>query len=433
MSRVKLAFSQTFSSVRSHRNYRLFFLGQLVSVAGSWMQNVALAWLVLTLTHSPLCVGLLIAARYAPYTFFGLFGGVIADRADNRHLVMGAQAFQMLAAVGLAALTLTGTIAVWEIFLLAAAGGAAMIIDTPARQALTYQMVGRKQLANAIALNTSLFNIGRVGGPAIAGGLLATAGPGWCFVVNAASFLAVLVGLALMDTKKLYQLSRRAVPPILSGLREGFRFVFESPYIITLTALVTVFSVLCFNFETLLPNLASVTLQAGPKTYGIISAALGAGALTGALVTAALSRASVKMTLVGVAGFAICQMVLAQSHSLFLITGLLFLTGLFFTTYSTSANTLIQLSSPDHIRGRVLGIYNWGWLGLAPLGGVLTGWLCQLGGTSLAFYVAGSAALLLASGASIYLGLGYLKPASAATEKPALVSRPSHTPAFASD
>lgn len=404
MSPVKFAFCRTFSSVRCSRNYRLFFSGQFVSIAGSWMQNVAMAWLILMLTHSPLYVGLLIACRYLPYTIFGLFGGVLADRLDNRRAVMGAQAVQMILAGGLAWFAFRGAITPWEILLFAFAGGVAMVVDTPARQALTYQMVGRRGLANAVALNSTLCNIGRVGGPAIAGVLLATSSPAWCFSVNALSFLAVLASLWMMDVAELYPLCRGERPELIKGLKDGIRFALQSPRIVILTLVITVFSTLCFNFEVLLPILTRQTLHAGPTTYGIVSAALGLGALVGALLAAAFARASMRAMMSGVAGFAACQVSLALSHGLASACALLFLTGVFFSIYMASSNTVIQLESPDHIRGRILGIYNWGWLGLAPLGGLLTGWLCATGGTQLAFYVAGASALCL-----VALAYGYLE------------------------
>ena len=403
MTVLKLGFVRTFSSIRRHRNYRLFFYGQVVSVAGTWMQNVALAWLILALTHSAVAVGVLAAARFGPYMLFGLFGGVLADRLDNRRAVMGTQAVQLVAAAVLAGLTLAGAITEWQVYALAVVAGFAQIVDTPSRQSLTYQLVGRDELANAVALNSTLFNIGRIAGPAIAGVLIATVGSGWCFALNAVSFLAVLGALAAMNPAELFSLDRRERPRLVEGLREGGRYVLQNPSVLAVVGMITVFSIFCFNLNVLLPVLTKQTLDSGPQTFGIISAAFGAGALVGALVTAAVGKASLRSLMIGAAVFTACQFAIAPLHSTVAVVVLLFLTGLCFTVYTANANTFVQLQAPDYIRGRVLGIYYYAWAGLSPLGALLTGWLCALGGTELAFAVAGVAGVVMLVGGYVYL------------------------------
>jgi len=403
MTVLKLGFVRTFSSIRRHRNYRLFFYGQVVSVAGTWMQNVALAWLILALTHSAVAVGVLAAARFGPYMLFGLFGGVLADRLDNRRAVMGTQAVQLVAAAVLAGLTLAGAITEWQVYALAVVAGFAQIVDTPSRQSLTYQLVGRDELANAVALNSTLFNIGRIAGPAIAGVVIATVGSGWCFALNAVSFLAVLGALAAMNPAELFSLDRRERPRLVEGLREGGRYVLRNPSVLAVVGMITVFSIFCFNLNVLLPVLTKQTLDSGPQTFGIISAAFGAGALVGALVTAAVGKASLRSLMIGAAVFTACQFAIAPLHSTVAVVVLLFLTGLCFTVYTANANTFVQLQAPDYIRGRVLGIYYYAWAGLSPLGALLTGWLCALGGTELAFAVAGVAGVVMLVGGYVYL------------------------------
>ena len=189
---------RTWASLRKYRNYRLFFAGQVVSVTGTWMQNIAAAWLVLTLTHSPVAVGILMLCQFLPATVLGLFSGVLVDRLDVRRLVIWTQVGSMLVAGALAGLTLGGVITAWEVYLLIGLRGLALVFDQPARQALTFQMVGRDELPNAVALNSSLFNGARVVGPALGGAVIAAAGPGACFLLNAVSFAGVLVGHALM-------------------------------------------------------------------------------------------------------------------------------------------------------------------------------------------------------------------------------------------
>src|ERR1035437_7591285 len=249
MTRLRLAGRRTFASLRHHRNYRLFFSGQVVSVAGTWMQNAALAWLVLNLTHSATAVGVLAVARFGPYMLFGLFGGVLADRLDNRKAVMGTQSIQLIAAALLAVLSLAGVITLGEIYALAVLGGLAQIVDTPSRQSLTFQLVGRAELPNAIALNSTLFNIGRIAGPSIAGVMIAGVGLGWCFAVNAVSFLAVLAAPCWRPPASPPPPGPRGPPPMWEGLRDGARFVRESPRVLAVIGMMTVFGVLCFRSE----------------------------------------------------------------------------------------------------------------------------------------------------------------------------------------
>ncbi len=279
---------RTFASLRRHRNYRLFFTGQVISVSGTWMQNVALAWLVIELTESPLAVGALAFCRFIPFTIFGLVAGVVADRLDNRRLVIGTQASQMVVSTALAVLVLTDTATVPLVFALALLGGVALVFDAPGRHALTFQLVGREELPNAVALNASLFNASRVIGPAIAGVVIAAVGVGACFVVNTFSFLAVLAALLLMRVGELFPIERAAkLPTVFGGIREGFAYALGTTRVRVVLILVTVVSTVGFNFHVILPLLASDTLHTGPEVFGLLSAAFGLGALVGALMTAA--------------------------------------------------------------------------------------------------------------------------------------------------
>jgi MFS family permease len=389
---------RTFASLRRHRNYRLFFTGQVVSVSGTWMQNIALAWLVVELTRSPLAVGALAFCRFVPFTIFGLFAGVVADRIDNRKLVIGTQAISMALSAVLAVLVLTGTESLPLVYALAALGGTALVFDAPGRHALTFQMVGRDELPNAVALNTGLFNAARVVGPAIAGVLIAAFGVGICFAINTATFLAVLAGLLLMREGELFPVERSAAPPtMMKGIREGLGWVRHSPELRLVLAIVTVVSTVGFNFHVILPLLASETLRTGPEVFGTLSACFGGGALVGALLSAALGRASWKVLIAGTAGFSVCLLLLAPMTSVWPCAVLLFGTGVCFTLWTANANSLLQLRSPDHLRGRVVSLYLWAFAGLAPIGGLFAGWLCEVGGTPLSFTVAGVTGLAMAA------------------------------------
>jgi MFS family permease len=389
---LRLAGRRTFASLRRHHNYRLFFAGQITSVCGTWMQNVAMYWLVLSLTRSPVAVGVLSLCRFGPFTLFGLVAGVVADRLDNRRTVIVTQSVQMVFSALLAGVTILGHVQAWHVYATAFATGTALVLDAPARQSLTFQMVGREELPNAVALNSSLFNTARILGPALAGVLIAAVGAGWCFAINAASFLAVLSGLLAMRIDELFPVKKRR-PTIWKGTAEGFAYARRSRTVKIVLGMMVVFASICFNFNILLPILAKQTLDAGPRTFGALSACFGAGALIGALASAAVARTSWRVMFAGAAGFGLCELAIAPLRSVAVVGALLFVCGVFFTTYTANSNAAVQLESPDHIRGRVLGLYYYAWNGLAPVGSVLVGWLCNVGGTTLAFAVAGSCAL----------------------------------------
>jgi MFS family permease len=388
---------RTFVSLKKHRNFRLFFTGQVVSVSGTWMQNVALAWFVYELTRSPLAVGILTFCRFSPQTLFGLFAGVLADRLDNRRLVIATQASSMAVSIALAALALSGAAQVWQLYLLALLAGIAQVFDSPGRHALVYQLVGRAELPNAIALNTSVFNASRIIGPGIAGVLIASVGVGACFLLNAVSFVAVLAALLLMDTSRLHPVERgESRPTLLGGVREGLAYARADSRVSLVLLLVLVVGTLGVNNGVILPVLAA-ELQAGPEVFGLLSAMFGAGALLGALTTATLGRASWKALLAGTTGFGVAMLLVAPGSNVAACAAALLVAGMCFTLWSSNSNSLLQLTAPDHLRGRVLSLYLFAFHGLAPAGGLLIGWLIEVGGTDLAFWVAGLSALAMAA------------------------------------
>jgi MFS family permease len=395
---------RTFASLK-HRNYRLFFSGQVVSVTGTWMQRVAQAWLVLQLTHSPVAVGILALAQFLPFSTFGLFAGVIVDRFDARRLVISTQATAMALAALLAGLALSGVVEAWHVYVLGFLAGTVQVLDAPARQALTYRMVGPAELPNAIALNSGLFNGARIFGPGIGGVLIAAVGPGICFAVNAGSFLAVLGVLFLMRQEEFSPLERFERPTMLRGIGEGFRYVASSRRALTVLLLVAVVSMFAVNNNVLLPVLAKQTLHSGAGTFGLLSAFFGAGALVGALGAAAVGRARVKLVLLGAAGFGASQLLIAPERSLAVVLLLLLLGGVCFSLWSSNSNSLLQLEAPNHLRGRVVGLYFYGFAGTGSVGGLFAGWLADVGGTELAYAVAGSVALAAAVVAGLALGV----------------------------
>ena len=397
MTLLRLASARTFASLRRHRNYRLFFFGQLTSVAGTWMQNIAMAWLVVVLEpHSRgLALGLLAVCRFGPFTLLGLLAGVVTDRFDNRRVVIVTQSVQMFFSAVLAAVTLLGHVRLWEIYAIAVLTGTALVFDAPSRPTIWNVRFCRDELPNAIALNSSLVNTARIFGPALAGVLIAAFGSGWCFAINTLSFVAVLGSLLAMRVSELFPLLDRRRPTLWRGTREGFAYARRNRTVLVILSMMVVFSTVSFNFNILLPLLAKTTLDAGPRTFGIVSACFGAGALVGALSAAAMSKATWRVMFAGAGGFGICELMIAPVHSTVLVGALLFVCGVFFTSYTANSNAAIQLASPDYIRGRVLGLYYYAWNGFAPFGALLVGWMCDTGGTELAFAVGGTSALTM--------------------------------------
>ncbi len=403
MTLLRLAGRRTFVSLRRHYNYRLFFAGQLTSVCGTWMQNIALAWLVVQLAphQKGLAVALLAICRFGPFTLLGLFSGVVTDRFDNRRVIIVTQSVQMVFAALLAVIALTGHSSLPEVYAIAFVTGIAIVFDAPSRQNLTFQMVGRDELPNAVALNSSLFNTARIFGPALAGVVIAAFGVGWCFAVNTVSFLAVLAGLLAMRVHELYPLTGRGRPTVWKGTREGFAYARRNRTVKVVLAMMVVFASISFNFNILLPILAKTTLHGSSVTFGLISACFGAGALLGALASAAIAKATWRVMFLGAAGFGVSELLIAPLSNVVVIGTLLFVCGVFFTSYTSNSNAAIQLESPDRIRGRVLGLYYYAWNGLAPLGSLIVGVLCDTGGTRLAFAVAGASALAITAAGAV--------------------------------
>jgi MFS family permease len=358
------------------------------------MQRIALGWFVLQLTHEPFAVGIMALAQFLPFMVFGLFAGVITDRLDARRLVIGTQAAQLVTGSVLAWIALAGIAQPWMLYTIAFLNGLVLVLDVPSRQQLTYRMVGREALPNAIALNSSLFNASRIFGPATAGLLYGLTGAGVCFLVNAISFFAVLLGLFAMRTREFYVLETFERPKILSGTREGLAYVLRDPRMVVVLALTFVLGTFCFNFNVTLPVLAYSTLHTHAVVYGALSAVFGAGALVGALAAASLARASAKAMIAGGLVFTLAELLLAPVHSAILAGIMLFAMGAGFTVWSANSNSSMQLAAPDRLRGRVIGIYFYAFNGTAAIGGVFAGWLCAAGGTELAFLVAGLVGLV---------------------------------------
>ena len=385
--------SRTFTSLRKHYNYRLYFSGQFLSQVGTWLQSAAMAWLVLQLTHSAFAVGLLAFWQFGPYALLGLFGGALADRMDHRKTLIATQVALALCSTIIAILTLTNTVVLWEAYAIAAMRGLSLVLNNPSRQAFIFQMVGREELPNAIALNSSLANATRILGPGIGGILIAAFGVGVCFAIDALSYVAVIIALLLMRVDELMKQEQGRRTTMWTSVVEGLRYVRETPPLRIALIMFTVIATVCINFSVLLPLLASDTLHAGAEIYGLLTACFGAGALAGALISASIGRATWPVLLVGAAGFGLGEFLLAPQRTVVGAVLLLLATGICYTIYTSTTNALVQLSAPPYLQGRVAGLYSYIFAGSSPFGALLAGSLAAQGGTDLAFLVAGVVAL----------------------------------------
>ena len=385
--------SRTFTSLRKHYNYRLYFSGQFLSQVGTWLQSAAMAWLVLQLTHSAFAVGLLAFWQFGPYALLGLFGGALADRMDHRKTLIATQVALALCSTIIAILTLTNTVVLWEAYAIAAMRGLSLVLNNPSRQAFIFQMVGREELPNAIALNSSLANATRILGPGIGGILIAAFGVGVCFAIDALSYVAVIIALLLMRVDELMKQEQGRRTTMWTSVVEGLRYVRETPPLRIALIMFTVIAMVCINFSVLLPLLASDTLHAGAEVYGLLTACFGAGALAGALISASIGRATWPVLLVGAAGFGLGEFLLAPQRTVVGAVLLLLATGICYTIYTSTTNALVQLSAPPYLQGRVAGLYSYIFAGSSPFGALLAGSLAAQGGTDLAFLVAGVVAL----------------------------------------
>ncbi len=356
-----------------HRNFRLFFGGQLLSLTGTWMQNVAQSWLVYRLTGSSLLLGTVGFAGQIPILLLSTLGGAVADRHSRHRVVIGTQAMAMLLAFALAGLTLSGKVQVWHVMVLAATLGVVNAFDIPARQSLFVEMVGKEDLVNAIALNSTMFNMARVLGPAAAGLLVSTVGEGWCFLGNAISYIAVIGGLLAM------RIEPRPGPgghgPIGRELLEGLHLLRDAMPVRVLLTLLGLVSMVGTPYTVLMPIFADRILKGGARGLGLLMGATGLGAVAGALAIA--SRRGVKGLgrLLGIAcaGFGISLVLFSLSRSFWLSWVLLVPVGFSLMVQMACSNTLLQTMVPDHLRGRAMALYSMMFMGMAPLGALGAG------------------------------------------------------------
>jgi len=384
------------------RNYRLYASGQLVSLTGTWMQRVAQDWLVLELTNSGTALGIVTALQFGPSLLLGLWGGVLADRGNKRRLLLVTQTALALVALVLGLLDVAGVVQYWHVLVLATSLGLISAVDTPVRQSFVVEMVGRDDLTNAVAINSTIFNGGRILGPALAGVLISAVGTGWAFVGNAASSLAVLAGLLMMRTGELFP-----SPPVMRArgqLREGLRYVLGRRDLVLTMVLIFVFGTFGLNFSITCALLARNVFARGASGYGLLSTALAVGACLGAvLATRRVERPSSFFLLGMAAVFSILEIASGLMPTYLLTALLLVPTGLAMLSVTTAANAHIQLGVVPTMRGRVMSLYLICFMGGTPLGAPLIGWLAGVAGARWGLIGGGLVCLLsvLALGATV--------------------------------
>ncbi len=365
-------FSNTFRALK-HKNYRLFFIGQIISLSGTWMQSVAQSWLVYRLTGSVTLLGLIGFAGQIPVFLLAPIGGAVADKYNRRRILIATQSISMMSAFVFATLTLTGNIQVWHLFVVASITGIANAFDIPTRQAFVVDMVGKEDLVNAIALNSSMFNGARIVGPAIAGILVSTVGEGWCFLLNAISYIAVIIGLLMMTLKP--KETAASADSAVTKIVEGFRYVGMTTPIRALLLLLGLVSLMGMPYAVLMPIFADQILHGGARGLGMLMGGAGLGALVGALALASRNgiRGLGKWVAFASGAFGVSLILFSLSHTFWLSLILIVPVGFSLMVQMASSNTLIQAMVPDELRGRVMAVYSMMFMGMAPIGALLAG------------------------------------------------------------
>ncbi len=375
-------------------NYRRYFTGQLISLSGTWMQTVAALWVVLTLTGSGVAVGLTTALQFLPMLLIGAWGGLLADRFPKRRLLMATQTLMAFPALGLFAVTATGVVAPWMVYLAVFAMGSVNAVDNPTRQSFVIEMVGPDRVVNAVSLNSVIVQAARIVGPAFAGILIATAGVVPCFAINALTFVAMILALSRMDPARLH-----AAPPARrerGAIRAGMRYVLRTPELAVPLALMALVGTLGFNFQVVLPLLAKFSFESGAMTYAVLVSAMAVGSIAGALVNGHRGRTGPRLIAGGALAFGVAALWAALMPSLAFEVPALMLLGAAAVTFAATINSTLQLAVSPEMRGRVMALYSVVFLGSTPIGGPLTGWLAQTYDPRIALLLAAASGLLAA-------------------------------------
>lgn len=417
MSQVATVARRTFSALQIP-NYRRYFIGQSISVIGTWMQSVAQGWLVFTLTHSATALGLVVALQTLPVLLLGPYGGLVADRVDKRRLMVVLQSMMGVQALVLGVLTLTGVVTYWEICLLAMVLGLNNSFENPSRQSFVLEMVGAGEVRNAVSLNSTMVNAARAVGPAVAGVLIATVGTGVCFLINAASFVAVVTSLVTMDRSRL-----RPSPPVARGrgqLREGFRYIAGHPRLGIPLLMMAIVGLLAYEFQVVLPVLAGRTFAGGAETFGFMTACMGAGAVVGGLVTATRGRTGLRPLTVAAVVFGVAILLASVAPITVLEYVAMTAVGWGSVSFLATGNSTLQVEADPSMRGRVMALWAVAFMGTTPVGGPLIGWIVAISSARVGLAVGGVSCLLAAGiGALAIRRLGDHRPPPVVASAPA--------------
>jgi MFS family permease len=395
---VSAGIARTFASL-SVPNYRRYFSGLVVSITGNWMQTVAEMWLVVQITGSGVSVGLTAALQFLPVLLFGAWGGLLADRMSKRRLLMITQALMALPALALYALTVSGSIEVWMVYALVLVRGTVNAVDNPARQSFAIEMVGADRVVNAVALNSVTIHTARILGPAAAGAVIALLGVGPCFLLNAISFAAMLAALRAMDPQQLHTPQVTARAP--GQLRSALRYVARTPSLRIPLAMMALVGTLSFNFQVLLPLLASFTWHGTASLYTALAVAMGLGSVAGALAAGARGRVGPRLLVAAAAAFGIAELLVAAAPTVELQLLALVPLGAVSVTFAAGINSAMQLAVDPLMRGRVMALYTVVFLGSTPIGAPLVGWIAEVAGPRAGLVLGAAAALTAAVGARI--------------------------------
>lgn len=395
-----MRFIRGFQALRI-RNYRLYWSGQLVSMTGSWMQTTAQAWLVLQITQSPFAIGLVATLQFLPVLLLSLIGGVIADRVPRFRLILSTQTLAMIVAGIFGLLVSSGQIQLWQIYLLALIQGIINAIDQPVRQAFAVELVAKTDRSNAIALNSIMFNLSRIIGPALAGFMIGPFGIATVLWINALSFLAVIYGLLRMDATR-FPVPAKHDSAALAELREGLNYAIRTPEVLLLLLLVAAIGTFGYNFSVTLPLIGGFVLKTDAASYGGLGAALGLGSLAGALTTAYFGSVSFRRLLLAAGIFSFLLGAVALTTNYLIATAILLALGYAGIIFTTTASTLIQLQVPDALRGRVTSLYLLLFMGSTPIGGLLVGASANAWGVPIALLLCAVLCLVGVGGALLY-------------------------------
>ncbi len=392
---------RTFSSLSIY-NFRLYFIGQGLSLCGTWIQTVSLSLLVLKLTHSGTQLGLVVAAQFLPVLLFGVYGGLIADRFNKRHVLYFTQSLQGVLALTLGLLVVTNTVQVWMVYAVASGLGLATLIDNPSRQSFVSEMVGSDRLKNAITLNSTMVNGARIIGPSIAAVLIATIGIGFCFLVNAASYIAVLIALFAMHSSELFPTPPAKREP--GQIRAGLRYAWQTPSLKSTLLMMLIIGTFAYEFPVILPLFATVTLHGNATTYSLMTVAMGAGAIGGGLYSAGRGVSSQKQLVLIAVLFGLSLILTALTPTLPVTLLTLLLVGGLSVLFISIGNTTLQLTSEPSMRGRVLALWAIAFAGTTPIGGPIIGAIADYSNPRIGLLVGGASAIVAAAIGFLVIG-----------------------------